>query len=90
METTGSRVLPSFFVEMRTMVAEKLLDDSSLAHACRAIDDKTWHAVARRVIDQIHQSLQNAFGTRVLNPAFLTQPMDALVVAQEGRISAGG
>jgi hypothetical protein len=69
--------------------SQKLLNDPCLAHAGCAVDDQTRHAISRGIVDQVQQSFQDAFGPRILYPAFLTKPVDAFVIAQQCGIPTG-
>src|SRR5580658_8035883 len=69
-----------FLIEVSAIVPQELLDDACLAHASRAIDDKARHAIARRVIDEIHQTSQDTLSARILNPALLAEPMNPLSI----------
>ena len=87
-ETTGTRVLPSFLSKWDRL-SQKLLNDPGLAHPGRAIDDQAWHSISRGIVDQVQQSFQDAFSPWILDPALLTKPMDAFVIVQEGGIAMG-
>ena len=76
-------------IEVGSVFPQKLLNDSRLPHAGCAVNDQAGHAISRGIVDQVQQSFQNAFSTRILYPALLTKPVDALVVVQQGSIPAG-
>jgi hypothetical protein len=63
--------LSKLSIEVRAILSKKLLDDARLSHASRPIDHETRHAITRWIVDEVDQAFENAFGTRILNPAFL-------------------
>jgi hypothetical protein len=78
------------FVEVRAIISQELLDDAGLTHASCAVDDEAWHTIPWRVVNEVHQALQDALGARILNPAFLAKPVNALGVRQQRRFAARG
>lgn len=67
-------------IEARSVITKELLDDPRLAHPGQAVDEKTGHAVAWRIVDELRQARQDTLGARVLNPPLPANPSDALVV----------
>jgi hypothetical protein len=65
------------------------LNDPRFAHAGCTIQYKTSHAISWRIVDKVQQPFQNTFGSWILYPAFLTEPLDAFIIAQECRLSTG-
>jgi len=79
-----------FFVEVGAIVSQELLDNACLAHARCAIDDQAGHAIARRIVNEIHQAFQDALSARILNPTLLAEPVNALGIGQQRRFTARG
>jgi 3-dehydroquinate dehydratase len=68
---------------VRSIVTQELLNDAGFTHASGAVDDEAWHPVAGRIVDEIHQSFQNALGARILNPTLLAKPMNTISICQQ-------
>jgi hypothetical protein len=72
---------------VRAIVPQELLDDSGLANASSAVNDEAGHTIAWRIIDEIHQAVQNSLSTWILNPTLLAQPMNPLDIRQQCRFT---
>jgi hypothetical protein len=56
------------------MVAHKLGDDLGLADPGIAVKEQAWHAVARRISQEIAEPIQRPLGHREIDPAVAADP----------------